>query len=135
MVTRAGGSAVDGRPEEVWGQADANGGTCTVRRDAFGQPYESVDPAGSVTRLEWTADGWPTRRTAPDGSSEQWTYDEEGNCLTRQPEGPQAPSGNHDSPAAPVVTEPPRCPVPHRGAVRGSARRTPRGPARRTARI
>jgi RHS repeat-associated protein len=62
--------------------ADGHGATYTLRRDAFGRPYESVDPAGSVTRLEWTADGWLTRRTAPDGTSERWTYDEEGNCLT-----------------------------------------------------
>ncbi|QIJ63460.1 RHS repeat-associated core domain-containing protein [Streptomyces sp. JB150] len=61
---------------------DGHGATYTVRRDAFGRPRESVDPAGSVTRLEWTADGWLTRRTAPDGSAEQWTYDEEGNCLS-----------------------------------------------------
>lgn len=61
---------------------DGQGATYTVRRDAFGQPYESIDPADSVTRLEWTADGWLSRRTAPDGTSEVWTYDEEGNCLT-----------------------------------------------------
>ncbi|MFE4330025.1 DUF6531 domain-containing protein [Streptomyces sp. NPDC056831] len=62
--------------------SDGHGATYTVCRDAFGQPYESVDPVGSVTRLEWTADGWLSRRTAPDGTSEAWTYDEEGNCLT-----------------------------------------------------
>lgn len=62
--------------------ADGQGATYTVRRDAFGRPYESADPAGSLTRLEWTADGWLTRSTAPDGATEAWTYDEEGNCLT-----------------------------------------------------
>ncbi|MFJ4921813.1 DUF6531 domain-containing protein [Streptomyces sp. NPDC088725] len=62
--------------------SDGHGATYAVRRDAFGRPYESVDPAGSVTRLEWTADGWLTRSIAPDGATDSWTYDEEGNCLT-----------------------------------------------------
>ncbi|MFB6855959.1 DUF6531 domain-containing protein [Streptomyces sp. NPDC056341] len=62
--------------------SDGHGATYAVRRDPFGRPLESTDPAGSVTRMEWTADGWLTRRTAADGTSERWTYDEEGNCLT-----------------------------------------------------
>ncbi|MFF1732780.1 DUF6531 domain-containing protein [Streptomyces sp. NPDC058247] len=61
---------------------DPQGAEYTVRRDAFARPYESVDPAGSVTRLEWTTDGWLTRRVAPDGTSESWTWDDEGNCLS-----------------------------------------------------
>lgn len=61
--------------------ADASG---TVRRytyDPFGRPRlvagrEETD----ATRLEWSVDGWLTRRTDPDGSSEQWEFDGEGNC-------------------------------------------------------
>ncbi|MFF1398587.1 RHS repeat-associated core domain-containing protein [Streptomyces sp. NPDC058287] len=62
--------------------SDGHGATYTVSRDAFGRPRECADPAGAVTRMEWTADGWLTRRTAADGTDERWTYDEEGNRLT-----------------------------------------------------
>lgn len=41
-----------------------------------------TDPLGAVTHLEWTVEGKLARRTAPDGSSESWTYDGEGNCTT-----------------------------------------------------
>jgi RHS repeat-associated protein len=37
---------------------------------------------GGVTRLQWHADGQLARRTGPDGATESWTYDGEGNCLT-----------------------------------------------------
>ncbi|MCX4633352.1 hypothetical protein [Streptomyces sp. NBC_01443] len=35
-----------------------------------------------VTLLEWTVEGKPSRRTAPDGTVRSWTYDGEGKCLT-----------------------------------------------------
>ncbi|NKY13332.1 RHS repeat protein [Streptomyces somaliensis DSM 40738] len=61
---------------------DSRGATYTLTRDAFGRPRESADPAGSVTRLQWTPDGSLSRRIAPDGTAESWTWDEEGNCLS-----------------------------------------------------
>ncbi|RZU45494.1 RHS repeat-associated protein [Streptomyces sp. BK022] len=66
--------------------ADGHGAVYTVRRDAFGRPRETVDPAGAVIRLDWTPDGLLTRRGAPDGTGERWTYDDEGNCLTHTDE-------------------------------------------------
>ncbi|MFD4479661.1 RHS repeat-associated core domain-containing protein [Streptomyces sp. NPDC058471] len=50
--------------------------------DAFGRPRTITDPTGATTRLEWTAEGKLARRTEADGSSESWTYDIEGNCVS-----------------------------------------------------
>lgn len=56
--------------------------TTRYRRDVFGRLLESADASGAVTRFEWNADGLLSRRTAPDGAVESWTWDGEGNCLT-----------------------------------------------------
>ncbi|MEU0847396.1 putative T7SS-secreted protein [Streptomyces flaveolus] len=69
-----------GRPVEV---TDPAGGVTRIDRDAFGREVRVTDPVGGVTRLSWTPDGLLAGRTGPDGSSESWTYDGEGNCLTR----------------------------------------------------
>ncbi|KQX51006.1 MULTISPECIES: DUF6531 domain-containing protein [unclassified Streptomyces] len=61
-------------------QADQAGNTVTFTRDAFGRPV-TADAGGAVTTLEWTVEGLPARRTAPDGSTHTWEYDGEGNCL------------------------------------------------------
>ncbi|MEU3659030.1 putative T7SS-secreted protein [Streptomyces sp. NPDC032940] len=69
-----------GRPVEI---TDPAGGVTRIERDAFGREVRVTDPAGGVTRLSWTPDGLLASRTGPDGSSESWTYDGEGNCLSR----------------------------------------------------
>ncbi|MDI3390734.1 RHS repeat-associated core domain-containing protein [Streptomyces sp. B-S-A8] len=68
-----------GLPVEV---VDPLGAVTRYERDAYGRPLRVVDPMGAVTHLEWTVEGKLSRRTAPDGSSESWTYDGEGNCTT-----------------------------------------------------
>ncbi|MFG3368229.1 putative T7SS-secreted protein [Streptomyces sp. NPDC048156] len=61
---------------------DPLGAVTRYERDAFGRPVSITDPLGATTRLEWTVEGKLSRRTAPDGTSESWTYDGEGNCTT-----------------------------------------------------
>ncbi|MFD9938299.1 DUF6531 domain-containing protein [Streptomyces massasporeus] len=61
---------------------DPVGGVARYQRDIFGRPVEFVDPAGNATQLEWTLEGRISRRVAPDGSTEAWTYDGEGNCTS-----------------------------------------------------
>ncbi|MEV5613641.1 putative T7SS-secreted protein [Streptomyces sp. NPDC052225] len=61
---------------------DPLGAVTRYERDAFGRPLSLTDPTGATTRLEWTVEGHLARRVAPDGSSESWTYDGEGNCTT-----------------------------------------------------
>lgn len=56
------------------------GGVTRYERDAFGRPVKLIDPTGLITRLEWTIEGHLARRVSPDGTSESWTYDGEGNC-------------------------------------------------------
>ncbi|MEV6478909.1 putative T7SS-secreted protein [Streptomyces sp. NPDC051576] len=58
------------------------GAITRYERDDFGRPVTLTDPTGAVTRLEWTTEGHLSRRTAPDGTTESWTYDGEGNCTT-----------------------------------------------------
>ncbi|MFD9030173.1 putative T7SS-secreted protein [Streptomyces sp. NPDC059567] len=62
---------------------DRLGATTTYERDAFGRATAVTDPLGAVTRVEWTVEGKPLHRTGPDGGRRSWTYDGEGNCLTR----------------------------------------------------
>ncbi|WP_367136268.1 MULTISPECIES: HNH/endonuclease VII fold putative polymorphic toxin [Streptomyces] len=61
---------------------DALGHRTAVRRDVFGRIVEAVDPLGRVTRTTWTTEGRPSRREYPDGTSETWTWDGEGNLVT-----------------------------------------------------
>ncbi|MBB6439500.1 hypothetical protein [Streptomyces candidus] len=42
-----------------------------------------TDPPGTTTRLKWTVEGQPSRRTAPDGTVQSCAYAGEGNCPTR----------------------------------------------------
>jgi RHS repeat-associated protein len=67
-----------GLPLEV---TDALGAVSAYGRDAFGRPVVLTDPLGAQTRMEWTVEGKPARRTASDGSEETWLYDGEGNCV------------------------------------------------------
>ncbi|MFG3489561.1 DUF6531 domain-containing protein [Streptomyces sp. NPDC047972] len=61
-------------------RTDEVGNTVTFTRDAFGRPV-TADAGGAVTTLEWTVEGLPARRTAPDGTTHTWEYDGEGNCV------------------------------------------------------
>ncbi|MPY50287.1 putative T7SS-secreted protein [Streptomyces acidicola] len=68
-----------GLPLEI---TDPLGAVTRYERDTFGRPVTIANPLGAVTRLEWTVEGKPARRTAPDGTTESWTYDGEGNCTS-----------------------------------------------------
>ncbi|MFJ7146636.1 putative T7SS-secreted protein [Streptomyces sp. NPDC100445] len=61
---------------------DALGASTRYERDEFGRPTAITDPTGATTQLQWTVEGHLARRTAPDGTSETWTYDGEGNCTS-----------------------------------------------------
>ncbi|MET8881268.1 putative T7SS-secreted protein [Streptomyces rubiginosohelvolus] len=68
-----------GLPVEI---TDPLGAVTCYERDPFGRPIAMTDPTGLTTHLEWTVEGQLARRIAPDGTSEAWTYDGEGNCTT-----------------------------------------------------
>ncbi|WDM16386.1 toxin C-terminal domain-containing protein [Streptomyces lavenduligriseus] len=68
-----------GLPVQV---TDPLGATTRYERNALGLPTAITDPLGGVFRLEWSVEGRLTRRTAPDGTKETWTYDGEGNCTS-----------------------------------------------------
>ncbi|WP_405734298.1 DUF6531 domain-containing protein [Streptomyces sp. NBC_00028] len=68
-----------GLPIEV---VDPVGAVTRYDRDPFGRPVVITDAAAAVNRLDWTVEGRPARRTAPDGTTESWTYDGEGNCTS-----------------------------------------------------
>ncbi|MFE3850487.1 putative T7SS-secreted protein [Streptomyces griseorubiginosus] len=68
-----------GLPLEI---TDPLGAVTRYARDAFGRPVRITDPTGAVTTLEWTVEGRLSHRKAADGTTESWTYDGEGNCLT-----------------------------------------------------
>ncbi|MEU5643835.1 putative T7SS-secreted protein, partial [Streptomyces milbemycinicus] len=65
-----------GLPVEI---TDPLGAATTYHRDAFGRPTTITDPLGATTRVEWTVEGKLSRRIAPDGAEQRWTYDGEGN--------------------------------------------------------
>ncbi|HEV7932043.1 MAG TPA: hypothetical protein VGP70_06925 [Actinomadura sp.] len=58
---------------------DPLGATTRYAHDAFGRPSDVTDPLGGVTQLGWTTEGRPAWRVLPDGASERWSYDPEGN--------------------------------------------------------
>ncbi|MFF9675144.1 putative T7SS-secreted protein [Streptomyces eurythermus] len=68
-----------GLPVQV---TDPLGATTRYERNALGLPTAITDPLGGVFHLEWSVEGRLTRRTAPDGTKETWTYDGEGNCTS-----------------------------------------------------
>ncbi|MEV6509294.1 putative T7SS-secreted protein [Streptomyces sp. NPDC051642] len=68
-----------GLPLEI---TDPLGGVTRYERDSFGRPVTFTDALGAATHLEWTTEGHLSRRTAPDGTTESWTYDGEGNCTS-----------------------------------------------------
>ncbi|MEV0486291.1 putative T7SS-secreted protein [Streptomyces sp. NPDC050508] len=68
-----------GLPLEI---TDPLGGVTFYERDSFGRPVTFTDALGAATHLEWTTEGHLSRRTAPDGTTESWTYDGEGNCTS-----------------------------------------------------
>ncbi len=51
-----------------------DGITTSHRHDLLGRVVETVDPAGRSTRFDYDAQGRRTGRTAPDGSTERWTW-------------------------------------------------------------
>ncbi|MET8580705.1 putative T7SS-secreted protein [Streptomyces collinus] len=68
-----------GLPVEV---TDPLGAVTRYERDALGRAVTMTDPMGAAARLEWTVEGHLSARTAPDGTTESWTYDGEGNCTS-----------------------------------------------------
>ncbi|MFK4186258.1 putative T7SS-secreted protein [Streptomyces sparsogenes] len=66
-----------GLPVEI---IDPVGAATRYERDAFGRPIVLTDPLGHATHLRWTVEGKLSARTSPDGTTETWTYDGEGNC-------------------------------------------------------
>ena len=68
-----------GLPLEI---TDPLGGVTRYERDSFGRPVTFTDALGATTRLVWTTEGHLSHRTAPDGTTESWTYDGEGNCTS-----------------------------------------------------
>ncbi|MDT7843718.1 RHS repeat-associated core domain-containing protein [Streptomyces justiciae] len=60
---------------------DALGARNSVVRDAFGRIIELTDPFGAVTRIGWTLEGRISWRRLPNGTTEHWSYDAEGNPL------------------------------------------------------
>ncbi|MEW2102705.1 RHS repeat-associated core domain-containing protein [Streptomyces cellulosae] len=65
----------------VVGQTDSLGATSTFVRDAWGRIIELTDTFGQTTRVGWTTEGRISWRHLPDGTSEHWSYDPEGNPL------------------------------------------------------
>ncbi|WP_413757567.1 RHS repeat-associated core domain-containing protein [Streptomyces sp. MMBL 11-3] len=65
----------------VVGTKDALGAESSFARDAFGRINELTDPLGGVTRIEWTVEGQISWRELPNGTTERWSYDAEGNPL------------------------------------------------------
>ncbi|MGR4853382.1 RHS repeat-associated core domain-containing protein [Streptomyces sp. LARHCF252] len=65
----------------IVGRTDQLGATSAFGRDAFGRITEITDAFGKVTRVGWTLEGRISWRHLPDGTSERWSYDSEGNPL------------------------------------------------------
>ncbi|WP_419666495.1 RHS repeat-associated core domain-containing protein [Streptomyces sp. 2-1] len=65
----------------VVGMTDALGASSSFVRDAFGRINELTDPLGGVTRVGWTVEGQISWRELPNGTTERWSYDAEGNPL------------------------------------------------------
>ncbi|BCL29953.1 hypothetical protein GCM10017557_48120 [Streptomyces aurantiacus] len=65
----------------VVGMKDALGAKSSFVRDAFGRINELTDPLGGVTRVGWTVEGQISWRELPNGITERWSYDAEGNPL------------------------------------------------------
>ncbi|MFE9608452.1 DUF6531 domain-containing protein [Streptomyces sp. NPDC006012] len=63
----------------VVGTTDALGATNWLVRDDFGRITELTDTFGAVTRVGWTPEGQISWRRLPNGATENWSYDAEGN--------------------------------------------------------
>ncbi|MGW3287699.1 DUF6531 domain-containing protein [Streptomyces sp. NPDC001002] len=63
----------------VVGTTDALGATDSFGRDPFGRITQLTDTFGSVTRVGWTTEGQIAWRRLPNGTTEHWSYDPEGN--------------------------------------------------------
>ncbi|MFB6768868.1 RHS repeat-associated core domain-containing protein [Streptomyces sp. NPDC056337] len=63
----------------VVGQTDSLGAVSTFTRDALGRISELTDAFGQTTRVGWTLEGRIAWRRLPNGTSEHWSYDPEGN--------------------------------------------------------
>jgi RHS repeat-associated protein len=63
------------------GTTDALGASSTFTRDAFGRITELTDTFGQTTRVGWTIEGQISWRHLPNGTTERWSYDAEGNPL------------------------------------------------------
>lgn len=60
---------------------DSVGATTRYLRDVFGRVAAIDDATGGRLRLAWTVEGKLRSRTLPDGSTERWSYDGEGNQI------------------------------------------------------
>ncbi|WIX93368.1 RHS repeat domain-containing protein [Amycolatopsis sp. DG1A-15b] len=76
--TCAGEGTTERSPESVHGE-HAGGATTRYTRDAFGRVVSIADPAGGVTELGWTVEGKQAWLRQPDGATQRWLYDGEGN--------------------------------------------------------
>ncbi|MEU6768959.1 DUF6531 domain-containing protein [Streptomyces sp. NPDC046853] len=57
------------------------GAITRFEHDAFGRITTVHEPDSAVSKATWTVEGLPARREFPDGTSESWVYDAEGNTL------------------------------------------------------
>ncbi|MFI9387894.1 DUF6531 domain-containing protein [Kutzneria sp. NPDC052558] len=64
---------------QVIAAIDPLGALTRQERNELGQVVAVIDALGGITRFSWTIDGRLTERVLPDGTSERWTYDGEGN--------------------------------------------------------
>lgn len=49
--------------------------------DAFGRITGIVDALGGESKLSWTPEGKLRSRTRPDGTTEEWIHDADGNLV------------------------------------------------------
>ncbi len=80
VQTDAAGMPTDaaGMPTAV---TDALGAITLHIRDGFGRVVAITDPVGGVTQFGWTTEGRLAWCTLPDGATEYWSYDGEGNLV------------------------------------------------------
>ncbi|MGH3806756.1 MAG: DUF6531 domain-containing protein [Pseudonocardiaceae bacterium] len=84
---------------------DPLGALTSCERDTFGQVIAITDPVGGITRFGWTIEGKPAWRSLPDGATEHWSWDGEGNLVEHIDALGQATRteiGHFDLPAAQI---------------------------------
>ncbi len=66
---------------------DQLGSVTRLSRDAFGRIVRIDHSGGRTTRIGWTIEGKVAWRTTPDGGTELWGYDGEGNVILHRNSG------------------------------------------------